>query len=303
MAGVDIKMPLEKEAAPKATSAYKLMLKGLAGGHSGVDIDKGRANANILMARLLDALYDKISLLDIRGGGKMNAIPRECSAGIFIAGNRLAKIKALVEQKQIEFKAAFPHDPELTLTLKKTLLDETPSSGLVVSRPSLRRLIDTILNMPNGVQSMSPRNKGLVQTSSNLAVIETVDNTLKVKCSLRSSAAGDRDIVIAKMRSLAKGFGAKAEVSIGFPAWEYKENSPLRDTMAAVYRELYGKAPAFSSVHAGLECALFAQKIPDGDFSSIGGPNIVDMHSPDERMSLSSFYRTWDYICKVLERL
>lgn len=296
---IDTKVPVEYENVPAGFIPYKVMVKGLVGGHSGSDIDKGRLNANLLMARLLEKLMQAdIRLIDIKGGAKMNAIPRECSAWIAISENHLADLKLMVTQTEAEFKAAATADRDLTITLERS---DIP--GKLMNRATLRNVINTILHTPSGVQSMSNNIKGLVQTSNNPGVITCSEDTVVLTNFLRSSDYADMNLVIEKIKTQAEKFGAKAYALEGFPIWEYKAYSPLRDTMSAVFKEMYGKDPVSAAIHGGLECAIFAKKIPDGDFSSIGGPDIVDMHSPDERMSISSFNRTCDFLVMVLNKL
>ena len=296
---ITITISVDNEKAPQFFTSYRLMVKGLVGGHSGSDIDKGRGNANILMATLLDRLYNEdISLISINGGAKMNAIPRECSAVISFDENHLETIKMIVTQAESEFKASFPFDPDLNLTMENSSV-----IGNVMSHTAFGKLIDTILHIPNGVYSMSSHIEGLVQTSNNLGIIVSGENTVKITNLLRSSNIAEMDIVIKKIEQLAESSGINIEVVKGFPIWEYKENSPLRSTMSAVYKEMYGNNPTVNSIHAGVECALFAQKIPDGDFASIGGPDIEGMHSPNERMGLASFNRTCNFLVRLLEKL
>lgn len=295
----DIAIPVKYENAKAGFSSYNLMIKSLTGGHSACDIDKGRANANILAARLLDKLFDEgIRLVEIKGGAKMNAIPRECTAVISFEENRLDKIKSIAAQTEAAFKANYPSEKELRVTLEKTA-----SSGSVMESDSQKRVINTILGIPCGVQSMSSNIKGLVQTSNNPGVITSSEDKVVLTTFLRSSNYAEMESVSGKITATANEFGAKVQKSEGFPIWEYKADSPLRETMCAVYEEMYGKAPVITGTHGGLECAIFAKNIPNSDLATIGGPDIRDMHSPDERMSLSSFNRTCNFLARVLEKL
>jgi len=296
---ITVKISVDHETVPETFSAYKLMLKGLTGGHSGCDIDKGGGNANILMATLLDRLYNEdIRLFNINNGGKMNAIPRECSAVISFDENHLETIKMILAHTESEFRVHHPFDIDLRLSLEKSGV-----SGKAMSNAALEKLIKTMLHMPNGVYSLSSRIEGLVQTSNNLGVITTDENTITMTNLLRSSSIAEMEIVIEKFNQLADRPGINVEVFRSFPAWEYMDDSPLRNTLKAVYREMYGKEPVITSVHAGVECALFAQKIPGADIASIDGPDIVGMHSPNEKMSIPSFNRTCRFLVRVLEKL
>jgi len=311
---IDIKIPVEYGNAAESCVSYKLMIKGLTGGHSGVDIDKGRGNANILMADLLNKLFDEnIHLADINGGSKMNAIPRECSAVICFAESCLERIKLIVSQTEALFKTRYPDDPDLIITLAKTNAAYT-----VIDRSSLRKMIDIMLKIPSGVLTLSPdmgsvnsdnasgswmRRERLVQTSSNPGIITCGNGTLTLNNFLRSSNFADMELVIEKMKLLAEHSGAAMNLTERFPTWEYKADSPLRDKMISVYRDMYGKDPVVAAVHGGLECSVFAEKMPGADFAAAGGPNIIGAHSPDEQMSLSSLNRIYDFLVRVLKKL
>lgn len=291
---------VEREDVPEGFAAYKLVVKDLASGHSGIDIHKGLANANVLMARLLDTLNEEnICLTEISGGSAMNVIPKEAAAVIFFSESRLEIIKASLARMESEFKAEYPLDINLTISLERAA-----ASGTVITRASFRKLIDCILTTPNGVQSMSPDFEGLVQTSNNLAIIAVPDpSKVVLRSFLRSSAPPDLIHVIEKLKTQAEKTGALVTSSIGAPAWEYKADSRLRNTMAGVFMELNdGRPPKISALHAGLEISIFAPKMPDGDFISIG-PTILSAHTTGERMSKSSFDRTCNFMVKVLEKL
>ena len=296
---IELEVPVERETVPAGFVFYRLMVKGLAGGHSAGDIDKGRGNANVLAAGLLDKLFkEEVRLVDINGGAKMNAIPRECSAVISFAEGKLEKIKSLVAQTETEYKAEYQCEKGLAVTLGKT-----GASGSVMSNSSQREAIDTILRMPCGVQSMSPDAKGLVQTSNNPGVITGAEDAVTIKNFLRSSSKAEMENVAGKIKTAAESCAAKINILGKFPIWEYNPKSPLRDTLISVHKDLYGKTPEVTATHGGLECANFAQKMPDCDCTVLDGPNITGLHSPDERMSLSSLNRTADFLVKVLERL
>jgi len=294
---INTEMAVEREAFPENFSSYKLMIKGLKGGHSGNDIHKGRGNANVFMAHLLEKLYtDDIRIISIKGGSKMNAIPRECGAVICFDAKVLEKIKSKAARTETELKARFPSDPDLCITLEKT-----DDSGSVMTRASLRVIIDTVLQTPLAVQSMSPDIPGLVQTSSNPGVIFTDEKRVTLINFLRSSETMDERLVIGKFKLLERNSAVKVIVSDRAPMWEFKPKSPFRDKLAAIFMEVYGKAPVITAVHGGLECAVFAESIPGGEFISFG-MEILDAHSPDERMNMPSFNRTCDFLARILEK-
>jgi len=293
---VCVSIPVEYDAATEGSTAYKLMVRGLTGGHSGIDINKGRANANVLAARLLSRL-ENVRIASIDGGSQKNAIPRECTVVMTFADSGFAQVKAVVEQMERELKAEYPFDEGLNVKLEKTV-----AAQKVMSFDSQQTVISGMLLMPDGVQSMSPHVEGLVQTSNNLGVVRTDGKTVKLTGFLRSSDVAGRDVAMEKLKRLMEALGANIEVKDQSPPWEYRNNSPLRDTMTAAFKEFYGKDPKIAAIHAGLECAIFAEKIPDGDFISIG-MDIAGAHSPDEKMSIPSFDRTGGYLARLLEKL
>ena len=291
-----VSITVEYETAPEGFAAYKLMARGLKGGHSGIDINRGRANANVLAARLLSRL-EKVRAACIDGGSQKNAIPRECTVVISFDMSDFAQIKTVVEKMERELRAEYPFDEGLTITLQQTEAYQN-----VMSFDSQQTVISAILLTPDGVQSMSPNIEGLVQTSNNIGVVKTDGTTVRLTNFFRSSDIAGRDLGIKNLKRLMEALGANVEVKDQSPPWEYKENSPLRDTMTAAFKEFYGKEPKTAAIHAGLECAVFAEKIPDGDFISIG-MDITGAHSPDEKMGISSFDRTGGYLVRVLEKL
>ena len=158
------------------------------------------------------------------------------------------------------------------------------------------------MHIPNGVQHMSGISKGLVQTSTNLGIIKTGQTQFLTTSMIRSSYTSEKDYVAAQIRSLTKYLGGSTQVSYTFPAWEYNENSELQKVMADVYEEMNGKKPVINVIHAGLECGVFVSKIEGLDAVSIG-PDMIGIHTPDEKLSISSAKRTWDYLLKVLSAL
>ena len=291
-----VSIPVEYDASPEGFAAYKLTVRGLTGGHSGIDINKARANANVLAARILSRL-ENVRVASIDGGSQKNAIPRECTVVISFADRDFAQIKAAVEQMERELKNEYPFDKGLAVKLEKT-----GTSQNKLSFDSQQTVISAILLMPDGVLSMSPHIKDLVQTSNNLGIVKTDGKKVKLTSFFRSSNVAEQDAAIVKLSRRMESLCAGTEVKKQSPPWEYKEKSPLRDAMTAVFKEYYGKDPAISAIHAGLECAIFAQKIPDGDFISIG-IDITDAHSPDEKMRIPSFDRTAGYLVRILEKL
>ena len=294
-ADVDISVKTESQPLPKGFAAYEMTVKGLTGGHSGVDIDKGRANANFLMGCLLRALEGfELYLNKIDGGAKRNAIPRECSAVFSCKEDDLSAIRSIAAQTEAAFKTEYPEDTDLIITIN----DTAPVQSVMTSE-TLQTVKNVILNSPNGILAMSDHIEGLVESSCSLGVVVTDDAAVTLLYFPRSSSSSGQAETIKKLTSLADSPGVEIKIENEKPPWEYREVSPLRDMAIKVFREMYGKEPSIAAIHAGLECGIFAQKMPDADIIAFG-PEIIDAHSPDEKMSLHSFDRLCDFLIRLL---
>ena len=277
---------------------YEIKIHGLRGGHSGVEIDKGRANANILGGRLLYALQkeygDKIRFVSMKGGVADNAIAIwadlkvVCTVDITKAVGRIeAEIKA-------EYATA---DPGICIDVEKGCVIE--KEDRVASAMCTSRIASFIYSLPNGIQAMSMDAPGLVETSLNLGISETAGNKLTVEFAVRSSIETSKFALIDRLCAIASLAGAKAEVAGVYPGWKYAPISPLREKMIRVHKEFYGKEPVVEAIHAGLECGFFATKIEGLDCVSFG-PDMKDIHTTSEKLSISSTERMWKFLCKVL---
>ena len=275
---------------PLTQPAYEVVLGGLIGGHSGVEIDRGRYNANKLMSEFLASLSSDFSLVSLAGGEKDNAIPRECRAVVSCAVSPEAAAAA--------FAAAHrnPNDPGLFLRVSPAKAER----GL--SFADSRQTVGLLCELPCGVQEMSPDLPGLVQTSLNLGVLRLKDGELTATFSVRSSVGVRKAALLEQLRAIGARFGAAYSDHGHYPAWEFRAESPLRDVMVAVYERLTGKKPEVVTIHAGLECGLFAEKLPGLDAVSFG-PELLDIHTPRERLSISSTARTYAYLCQVIQSL
>ena len=202
-----------------------------------------------------------------------------------------------MEKAEADFKAEYPNDSEIKITLEKT---ETPDT--MMTPETVKMIIDAITLVPTGVQSMSEHIEGLVQTSNNLGVITTEGNAVTLINMMRSSNLEEQNALLKEMEKLAGELGIGYELGGQSPLWEYREDSPLRDEMAEVYKDVFGKEAQIIAIHAGLECAMFARSMPDCDFISIG-PDIFDVHSPDEKMSIPSFNKMCGFLVKLLEQI
>lgn len=274
---------------------------GLKGGHSGADIDKDRINADKLMGRYLYELDRKIafSLCDVSGGDKDNVIPASSKAHLVIDDEDLEAVNSFTREFTAEVRKEYAGtDDGLTIKLESG----HPHKVSVMDPDSQNKVITFLMHIPNGVQHMSGISKGLVQTSTNLGIIKTGQTQFLTTSMIRSSYTSEKDYVAARIRSLTKYLGGSTQVSYTFPAWEYNENSELQKVMADVYEEMNGKRPVINVIHAGLECGIFVSKIEGLDAVSIG-PDMIGIHTPDEKLSISSAKRTWDYLLKVLSAL
>ena len=288
-------LPLQRE--PWEGGTWRLTVSGLRGGHSGECIDRGRANASMLLGRLLSevARQTELRLILARGGLKDNAIPALAEAQVAVpAGTELSDIAAAFgAQLRHEYRAA---DPDVTVIAVPCEPDFLP-----MDKDSTARCLCLLACAPNGVQEMSRDVPGLPQTSLNLGILTTVEDAMEASFCLRSSIASQKEMMRRRLETLTEALGGHTEVSGDYPAWEYRAESPLRDLMAEIYREQYGAEPRIEVIHAGLECGLLSGKLPGLDCVSIG-PDMEDIHTPRERLSIPSVQRIWAFVTEVLRR-
>ena len=293
------RLPIDRE---KGTgTAVTLKISGLAGGHSGVEIDKGRANANQLLGRTLNELGKSVpyALIYAEGGLKDNAIPRAAEAGLVVASEYIPTVKAFAAEYNDIFASEYrASDPELSFT---AAVGEEESFE-VVDSDSKKRMIAALLNLPGGIQRMSLDIPGLVQTSLNMGILKTGDNEMIMSFAVRSSVGTEKTELVSRLTNLTELLGGTVELTGNYPAWEYKTDSKLRKLMIEIFEEQYGKKPAVEAIHAGVECGLFAGKLSGLDCVSIG-PDMKDIHTPNERMDAASVERTWKYVLEILRRL
>lgn len=275
----------------------EIAVTGLVGGHSGAEIDKGRGNANLLMGRVLYAVSERtpLRLVSVAGGLKDNAIPRESRAVIIVtdAAAAQAAISDMDAALRHEYAAA---DPDVFARF-----DAAQPQQLPMDEASTQRAVCMLCCLPNGVQAMSRDIPGLVQTSLNLGILTTDANTVQASFCVRSSVATQKEMLVARLRCLMAQLGGTVTVSGDYPAWEYRKDSPLRERMVAVFREQYGRDPKVEAIHAGVECGLFAGKLPGLDCVSFG-PDLTEIHTCRERMHIASVQRVWRYTLEVLRR-
>nr|MCR4584106.1 beta-Ala-His dipeptidase [Lachnospiraceae bacterium] len=276
-----------------------ISIRGGLGGHSGQMINKGRMNANVSLARVIYELSADmdIRLVSLDGGTAANAIPGEAKAVVSItdtfAGAAENKIKDLEKILRHEF-----HGKDDGIRLDITYTGNEATDAL--SAEDSRKLLSFIIAEPDGVQAMSGVVEGLVETSLNLGVVRTEEKEVVLQYELRSMIESCVNKLKDKVVVIAEAFGVAAEVSASYPEWEYREDSPLRDKMVKLYREMYGKDPVIEVIHAGLECGVLAKKLEGFDGVSIG-PDMQDIHTTNEKLSIGSVKRIWEYLVTLLE--
>lgn len=293
-------IPVKYQKQQEDLDSYSIMIAGLNGGHSGIDINKGRANANVLMARLLTSLIDKfdISVNYISGGIKDNAIPREAEAVISFDGKILRDIEKHIGVINDTFINEFKNNDK-NIIIK---FNETQKRSLCFSQNSAKNVIAAVMLLPNGVQTMSFDINGLVESSNNLGVVQSIDNEVILTCAVRSSVVSVKRFIFNKIKALSEMSGGYITYTGDYPAWEYNRESELKKLCAETYERLFNKKAAEEIVHAGLECGIFANKKSDLDMISFG-PDLFDIHTPKERASVSSIERCFIFLLEILRLL
>ncbi len=293
---VHLSLPMDRHAV--YGPCIRLAVEGLQGGHSGADIHRNRANANKIMGEFLNRIQKimPLCLTSLAGGSKDNAIPRSCQATLVAMGIHLERINVIAEELQAEVRAQYD-EPEVTVQA----FDVDAMGGNSLSTTSTAKIISLLCAAPNGVQAWSKDIEGLVQTSLNLGVIKLGDR-FQATLSVRSSVNEEKAELLAQVKQLAEMFDASYSEHGDYPAWEYKKESKLRDTMVPIYREMFGREPKVEAIHAGLECGLFSEKLPGLDCVSIG-PQMHDIHTSRERLEIASTQRTWNFLLAVLKNL
>ena len=287
---IDITMPVKTKT--HIGQIYMLKIGGFKGGHSGVEIHKNRTNAIKCAAKILSKL-EGLKLGKMEAGCADNAIPSDAYA-IFSTKSSIIEISNIVN----DVKDALPEEESEA----KFNIEMSISSAKVMSVEDSKNLLSMICEMPNGVTRMSEDIEGLVETSLNMGIIKLSDKALNLTISVRSAKGEEKAKLISRVREIAECHGAAVSVRGEYPAWEYRRDSHLRDVMCKVYGDMYGKDATVVTIHAGLECGIFSDKMDGLDCVSIG-PDNHDIHTPDERLSLSSFNRVYEYLINVLKNL
>lgn len=299
--GATVECILPFRTEPINAQIIEIKLDGFAGGHSGVEINKGRANANCVMGRILLNVFQNVGMriMAVNGGEKDNAIAKISEAAIAVNPEAVEKAKQIIENTFAEIKDEYKStDPDAKIQMN--VMEEGLSEAL--SGPATLSVVIALVNMPNGIQRMNPDMPEMVQTSLNLGILRTNENAVSLSFAVRSSKESEKNFLIEKLRSLTEIFGGEVKVSGAYPGWEYKADSKLTDVAVKAYEALYGKEPIVEGIHAGLECGLFADKIAGIDAISFG-PSMKNVHTTEETLSISSTERTWELLVKILEML
>ena len=299
----NLSLPLDYEAVPAGYKQYKVAAGGMKGGHSGIDIGKGKANAIRILGRALHQLKDQgvdLRLSDVKGGSAHNAIPRDAFAMVFLSDADADKARDIITEWSTIFNSEFKAtDPDLSVALEDSSEGDYDD---VITEVEAQKVIEFILAIPHGVESMSPDIEGLVETSNNLANIRMEDGWVKVLTSQRSSVVSKLNALTSRIESVALLAGGEARSGDGYPPWQPNMDSPLLARSIKLYEKMYGKAPVVEVIHAGLECGIIGDKNPGMDMISIG-PDLKFPHCPDEKIHVGTIGKVWDFLAELLKEL
>lgn len=297
-----ILIPTAWENANPDDASFVISIEALLGGHSGVEIHKSRANANKVMGRLLNLLSTRMDLRlsSVNGGSKHNAIAREAQALVCVSkadeGALREQVSNLEKELRNEFKTA---DPELRITVKAA--EKLPER--IMTKESAENVIRFMYLIPNGVQSMSMDIPGLVESSLNLGIVQTKENAVELLSAIRSSVGSIKKNIFNTIVAIAGLTNATVTAEAQYPEWQYNPDSKIRNICIELHKKMFGKEPVVTAIHAGLECALFAEKF-DGQMDMISaGPTIIGVHTAEEHLSIPSTQRTWNYLLEILKAL
>jgi dipeptidase D len=294
----NIEFEYDEMIVPKGYSSYKLLVKGLKGGHSGLDINLGRGNANKLLVRFLKHATREMDarLAEINGGGMRNAIPREAYAVVVVPTEAVTEFLAAVSKFESVYKAELKiTEPNLSFTVEecakpKSLIDERVQDDL----------IDAVYACPNGTIRLSDSMPGLVETSTNLATVKSENGVISVKCLLRSSVDSAKDDLCEQVESVFSLAGGMVRFDGGYPGWKPDMDSAILKQMKQIYENKFGRVPEVKAIHAGLECGILAANYPHWDMISFG-PTMRFPHSPDEKVNIPTVQKFWDFLVETLK--
>lgn len=294
--GSDFTMHLDKNAGKVNGRKLTLALKGFKGGHSGVEIDSGRINADILAGRILNFAKNNFDfeIISINGGDKANAIPNACSVEICVNDEEcISKLQGCIDVIKAEIKT---REPDFTAVIT----DGGDGEYCVLGEDAKEKLIVILLTAPNGVLQMSADIENLVETSMNLGILKTEEDSVRLHFSLRSNKQSALDFLEERLTAFADYMGVKSERFGHYPPWEFKENSYLQSLYKQIYKQQFGEETKIVAIHAGLECGIFASAIKDFDCIAIG-PRMFDIHTVNERLSISSTAEMFNLLKKMLK--
>ena len=291
---------IEYEKSPTGYKVYELMVTGLKGGHSGLDINTGRANGIKQLGRILNSIKTfNVKIASIDGGSLRNAIPREAEAVLLIDDKKVGEVEKTVREMEKKILNEFK-TPDGGF---KVILKTSDSNHANVFTDSFsEKLIDTILALPHGVIAMSPDIEGLVETSTNLATVKILGDKLVIGTSQRSSIDSAKDYIASSVASILKLAGAEVELGDGYPGWKPNLDSELLKISKDVFKKLFNTEPEIKAIHAGLECGILESKNPGMDMISFG-PTIMGAHSPDEKIKIETVEKFYDLLKGILKRL
>lgn len=294
----NIRMLCREEKVPARQVAYKLIIGGLKGGHSGLDIHLGRGNSNKILFRYLRHGERKhgIRLSSIDGGNLRNAIPRDASAVFTIPEKNKDEFERCVD----DFFQTIRAELALTEPGFKVEFVQTDLPGFVMDQDSQERLIKAVYGCPNGVIRMSDAMPGVVETSNNLSTVKSVKGEIHIQCLMRSSVDSAKKDLGHMIESIFELAGAEVKFEGTYPGWKPNPDSPILKEMLEVYKNKFGKVPEIKAIHAGLECGILGAAYPHWDMISFG-PTIRHPHSPDEKVLIPSVQKFWDYLVETLK--
>ena len=283
--------------APKNAPTFTIQVKGLNGGHSGMDIIKGLGNANKLMNRLLFATKDFMQLAKLEGGSLRNAIPRESVANVVVSSEE--KFLAAFEKMKMDILSEYKSlEPNLSITAEKS----TEAFTKVMNIDAQKIFLNAMNAAHNGVYRMSPDIEDLVETSNNIAKVSVENGNIKIECLTRSSVESSKDVLANALTSVFELAGYQAKLAGDYPGWAPNMDSPILKVLDSLYEKMNGAKANVAACHAGLECGILGQNYPEMDMISFG-PTIKGAHSPDERASISSAQKYWEFVLEILKNI
>ncbi|MBW2368504.1 MAG: aminoacyl-histidine dipeptidase [Deltaproteobacteria bacterium] len=291
----ELRNAYEIHAAPADYKSVQIIAQGMRGGHSGVDIHQKRANAIHILGRALNEItkITDVRMAGFSGGTAHNAIPRDAEALVCLPESDAGKVESVLTQLDNDLKAEYAKtDPKICLRMNDT---DEDAAAKAMGKPCTRRILDLILAIPHGVSDMSADVDGLVETSSNFALIQVENGDVKIQTSQRSPVMNRLDWLTNRVESVGRLAGGTAESGNGYPAWQPNLDSELLKRCKTVYKELFGKEPVIEVIHAGLECGIIGSKYTGMEMISFG-PDMKDAHSPDEKIEVASIGKVWTFL-------